>query len=98
MANTQGFTFNDFKNEIDAGRPVMIHVIGHTMVGYGYDDIGSIIYIHDTWNYNEHTMSWGGSYIGMTHWGVSVLRLDDDGGGGGGGGGGSGGCFISIIK
>ncbi|MBW2740736.1 MAG: hypothetical protein JRE64_18255, partial [Deltaproteobacteria bacterium] len=73
--NTQGFTFDDFKAEIDAGRPVLIQVEGHTMLGYGYDDTGSIIYIHDTWDYSDHSMTWGGSYSGMTHYGVTVLQL-----------------------
>lgn len=31
--NTMGFTFDNFKTEIDAGRPVVIHVEGHTMLG-----------------------------------------------------------------
>ena len=74
-ANTHGFTFDDFKAEIDAGRPVLIQVVGHTMLGYGYDDTVSTIYIHDTWNYDDHSMTWGGSYSGMTHYGVAVLRL-----------------------
>jgi len=72
----QGFTFDNFKAEIDAGRPVLIHVEGHTMLGYGYDDIGSTVYIHDTWDYNDHSMTWGGVYAGMQHYGVSVLRLE----------------------
>ena len=38
--NTKGFTFTDFKNEIDADRPVMIQLAGHTMLGFGYDDTG----------------------------------------------------------
>ena len=74
-ANTQGFTFDDFKAEINAGNPVLIQIVGHTMLGYGYDDTGSTIYIHDTWNYDDHSMTWGGSYSGMTHYGVAVLRL-----------------------
>ena len=74
--NTKGFTFDDFKTEIDAGRPVLIQVVGHTMLGYGYNDTGSIIYIHDTWDYDDHEMTWGGSYQGMAHTGVNVLRLD----------------------
>ena len=77
--NTQGFTFNNFKNEIDAGRPVLIQVEGHTMLGYGYNDTGSIIYIHDTWDYSNHSMTWGGRYpdldSGMRHYAVTVLRL-----------------------
>jgi len=73
--NTQGFTFADFKSEIDAGRPVLIHVQGHTMLGYGYNDTGSTVYIHDTWDYFDHSMVWGGSYGDMEHYAVSVLRL-----------------------
>jgi len=73
--NTLGFTFENFKSEINAGRPVLIQVFGHTMIGYGYNDTGTIIYIHDTWNYNVHSMTWGGSYSDMAQWGVTVLRL-----------------------
>ena len=31
-----GFTFQDYKNEIDNGRPLLIQLEGHTMVGVGY--------------------------------------------------------------
>ncbi len=75
--NTLGFTFADFMAEIDAGRPVLIQVEGHTMLGYGYDTDGEVVYIHDTWDYSSHTMTWGGSYSGMTHYGVTVIRLAD---------------------
>ena len=48
--NTTGFSFDDYKSEIDAGRPVMIHIVGHTMLGVGYENDGSqVIYIHNTW-------------------------------------------------
>ena len=40
--NTQGFTFDNFKAEIDAGRPVLIQLEGHTMLGYGYNDTGQL--------------------------------------------------------
>jgi len=73
--NTQGFTFDNFKAEIDAGRPVMIHVTGHTMLGHGYDDLGSTVYFHDTYDYSNHAMTWGGAYLGMQHYSVSVVRL-----------------------
>ncbi len=72
---TNGFTFGDFVKEIDAGRPVMIHVSGHSMVGYGYNTTGSLIYIHDTWDYSDHTMPWGGAYEGLQHFAVSVFQL-----------------------
>jgi len=75
--NTAGFTFNQYKQEIDNGRPVLIQVEGHTMLGYGYDDTGNLIYLHDTWDYNSHTMVWGGSYSGMLHYGVGVVDLED---------------------
>lgn len=70
-----GFTFADFMAEIDAGRPVLIQLTGHTMVGYGYDSSNQTIYIRNTWDRYAHTMTWGGTYSGMSHVGVSVLRL-----------------------
>jgi len=73
--NTLGFTLDQFKNEIDNGRPVLIQVVGHTMLGYGYEDASSTIYIHDTWDYSDHSMTWGGSYSGMEQWGVTVVQL-----------------------
>ena len=74
--NSTGFTLNDYKNEIDAGRPVMIHVVGHTMVGCGYDLLTQTIYIHNTWDYNVHSMIWGGEYEGMQMISASVFGLD----------------------
>jgi len=74
--NTLGFTFNQYKQEINAGRPVLIQVEGHTMLGYGYDDAGTLVYLHDTWDYNNHTMTWGGSYSGLAHYGVCVVQIE----------------------
>ena len=73
--NTLGFTFNQYKQEIDNGRPVLIQVDGHTMVGYGYDDSGTLVYLRDTWDFSSHTMVWGTSYAGMAHYGVCVVQL-----------------------
>ena len=70
-----GFNFEDYKAEIDAGYPVIFHVRGHTMVGVGYNDIGQTMYIHDTWDYSNHTMTWGGSYSGMSMYAVSIVHL-----------------------
>jgi len=74
--NTIGFTFTQYKQQIDAGRPVLIQVSGHSMVGYGYDDVGSTVYLHDTWDYSIHSMSWGGSYSGMQHYGVGIIQIN----------------------
>ena len=74
--NTLGFTFNQFKQEIDAGRPVLIQVAGHTMLGMGYNDTGTLVYLHDTWDYSTHQMTWGGSYAGLQHYGVGVIHVD----------------------
>jgi titin len=74
----KGFTFADFQAEIDAGRPVLILVTGHAMVGYGYDTSTNTIYIHNTWDYSSHTMTWGGTYSGMQHFGVTVIRLNQE--------------------
>jgi hypothetical protein len=71
---TYGFSFNDYQNEIDSGRVVMIHVEGHSMFGYGYDDAGNIIF-RDTWDALEHSMVWGGSYDGREMFGVTAFTL-----------------------
>jgi hypothetical protein len=71
--NTIGFTFAQYKQEIDAGRPVLIQVEDHTMLGYGYSDTGSVVFLHDTWDHNNHSMTWGGNYSGMIHYGVTVF-------------------------
>lgn len=74
-AASGGFTFNQYKAEIDAGHPVLIHVTGHMMTGVGYDASNNTIYLHDTWDYNTHSMTWGGSYSGMDQYGVTVIHL-----------------------
>lgn len=74
--NGGGFTLANFKAEIDAGRPVLLNLAGHSIVGYGYS--GSTIYIRDTWDNNTgntYTMTWGGSYDGMVLQSVSVVNL-----------------------
>ena len=58
-AASYGFSFEDYQNEIDAGRGVLIHVEGHTMAGIGYDEFGNIV-LYDTWSTGPHTMAWGG--------------------------------------
>jgi hypothetical protein len=71
-----GFTFGQYCDEIDSGRPVLIQLHGHTMLGVGYDDSADTVYIHDTWDYETHSMTWGGSYAGMAHIGVGVFELE----------------------
>ena len=71
-----GFTYDQYKTEIDAGRPVMIQLRGHTMVGVGYDTSANLMYIHDTWDYETHTMTWGGSYADMDHLAVTIVQLE----------------------
>jgi len=74
--NTLGFNFSQYKAEIDAGQPVLIHVTNHTMLGYGYNDTGNLVYLHDTWDHNDHEMTWGGIYTGgLQHYGVTVIHL-----------------------
>ncbi len=75
--NTLGFTFEQFMAEIDANRPVMIHVTGHSMVAFGYNSSDQTIYIKNTWDYSTDTMTWAGAYYGMTHYGVSVVYPDN---------------------
>jgi hypothetical protein len=69
-----GFSLAQFKAEIDAGRPVMLGLQGHNVVGIGYDTSSNQIYIHDGWDYNTHTMTWGGSYAGFSMLMVSIVN------------------------
>ncbi len=73
--NASGFTFADYVSQIDNGRPVMIQLKGHSMVGVGYDSAGSTVYVHNTWDNNVHAMAWGGTYSGMKHFAVTVIEL-----------------------
>jgi hypothetical protein len=76
-----GFSFANYKAQIDAGRPVMINLAGHTVVGVGYNDPNTV-YLHDTWDYSTHSMKWGGSYAGMQMQSVSIVNPASSSGGG----------------
>jgi len=74
--NTLGFTLEQYKAEIDAGRPVLIQVESHSMAGVGYsEDIETLILVQDTWTSGPHGLTWGGSYSGLPHYGVTVLEI-----------------------
>lgn len=71
-----GFSLAQFKAEINAGRPVLIHLQGHTIAGFGYD--GSTIYFRNTWNSDPtvlFSMPWGGSWGQMPMISVSIVQL-----------------------
>jgi len=70
-----GFSFADLQTEINAGRPVLVHVTNHTMVAVGYDASSSTMYIHDTWDNRVHSMTWGGSYSGLAQKAMTVIKL-----------------------
>jgi len=70
---TYGFEWADYVEEIDAGRPVMIHVTGHSVLGYGYDNSTGEIILHDTWSEGEHRMVWGEDYFGRDHFAVTCF-------------------------
>jgi hypothetical protein len=80
---THGFTYAQYMAEIDAGRPVLIHVESHTMLGYGYENtVAPTIILYDTWGpngQNPGAMVWGGTYLYgdmlLQHYGVTVMEL-----------------------
>jgi len=78
--NTLGFTWEQFKDQIDKDNPVLIFLDdpngGHSVTAIGYNDSGQIMYIHDTWDHGIHSMTWGGSYAGFDHLLVTVIELD----------------------
>lgn len=76
------FSFTDFKREIRSGRPVIVNVTGHSMLGYGYDDSneGEVIYVDDTWSNDgdqmiRGAMDWNGDYMGMTLMSITTVHL-----------------------
>jgi PKD repeat protein len=81
---TNGFTFEQYQNEINQGRPVILLVYNsdvhmrHALLGIGYDAADSLVYLHDTWDYFCHTMIWGGNYYIYQHQGVMVFELSDN--------------------
>lgn len=58
--NGGDFTFEDYMREIDAGRPVIISVTEHAMIGYGYNAETKEIIFDDC--YQTGRMEWGKSY------------------------------------
>jgi len=80
LGNPAGFTFAQYKAEIDAGRPVILIMEGHYMLGVGYNDSpANTVYFHNTWGHTVDSMTWGGVYAPPgytgTHLGVIVLQL-----------------------
>jgi hypothetical protein len=80
---TFGFTYEQYQAEIDANRPVMLHLSGHIVVGIGYNEsTDNGIIFHDLWDHSVHTMVWGGTYmedpdsgLGFAHNAVTIVTL-----------------------
>jgi len=73
-----GFTFAQYKDEIDAGRPVILHVASQIVVGTGYNVTDETVLFHDSWDHDEHSMVWGGTYLvpEYEHTSVTVIHLE----------------------
>ena len=56
------FTFADYMREIDSGRPVLISIQGHSMVGYGYNAATNEIIFDDCYKSGQR-MAWDGTYL-----------------------------------
>jgi hypothetical protein len=72
------FTFKHYMAEIDAGRPVLISLGGHTIVGvgYNYDGLGvRTVYFRDVWDDQLHEIDWGKNYHGLMFDTVSIVNL-----------------------
>ncbi len=72
-----GFSFADYKAQIDAGNPVLLMLTGHFVVGVGYDTstTPATVYLNDTWDYATHSMPWGGSYSDMQLLAAGIVNL-----------------------
>ena len=55
------FTFEDYQREIDAGRPVLVSLVGHAMIGYGYNAETNEIIFDDCYEADKR-MTWNGTY------------------------------------
>jgi hypothetical protein len=80
FGHSSGFTFDEFKDEIDNGVPVFTFWVnsdglGHAMLGVGYNPNSKSIFIHDTWDNNLHEVLWDGSYVGYNLLGVIVIHF-----------------------
>lgn len=60
IAWVNSFSFADYMNEIDSGRPVMVLIAGHAMTGYGYNPDTQEIIFDDC--YESGRMEWDGTY------------------------------------
>ena len=60
VAGINSFSFADYMNEIDSGRPVLVLIAGHAMTGYGYNPDTQEIIFDDC--YESGRMEWGGTY------------------------------------
>jgi uncharacterized repeat protein (TIGR02543 family) len=70
-----GFAYDEFCAEIDAGRPVLITLAGHEIIGIGYNRNAGTVYIHDTWVYTVVEIGWNEKYSGFQWGAISVIRL-----------------------
>ena len=65
---TDGFTFDDFKTEINESRPVLMSLkssgAGHAVLAFGYSTNNNheIVYFYDTSDFQRHEMEWNGTY------------------------------------
>jgi hypothetical protein len=61
-------SWNDIKGQVDAGNPAVLSIVGgtspysggHSTTVVGYSENGSrIVIIHDTWDDDEHNLTFG---------------------------------------
>ena len=77
--NEKGFfTFEKFMDEIDNGHPVLVSLVGHSVVAYGYNEAEQKIIIRTTWTSSPQKiikMDWGGTLTGeMEMRAVTILH------------------------
>jgi len=69
-----GFTYAQYCAEIDNGYPVVLQLDGHTMLGVGYNKTQQLTYVHTTWGNYVFPFVWGGTFFGLTQWGVTIIH------------------------
>ncbi len=77
--DAEGFGFADYCAEIDAGRPMLIGMVGdiggHLVLGIGYDETSSTLEYLNTWDGDIHSMAWDGTLLDMSLYAVYGMEL-----------------------
>ena len=74
-SNKRYIRFQDFQEEINNNRPVILHIVLHSMLAIGYNATLNKVFFYNTWDRSIHSMEWEGSYRDLSMQACSFIRL-----------------------